>query len=65
MGTQQESVPVYIPAELFTDLNEVIRTGLKEAKIHGKARSSLRAWWDAESTLIVDALEAIEKERQD
>ena len=51
-----DAVAMYVPKELLSELSEVIRTGLQEAKISRDARKGLKQWWDAESSFMDDEL---------
>jgi hypothetical protein len=51
-----DAVTMYAPKELLSELSEVIRVGLQEAKISRDARKNLKQWWDAESSFMDDEL---------
>ena len=51
-----DAVAMYVPKELLSELSEVIRVGLQEAKISRDARKGLKQWWDAESSFMDDEL---------
>ncbi len=53
----ENSVPIYVPVEYLNEVSAVIRKGLKTCKMSAKTRKELEAWWEAESSLMNDAVE--------
>ena len=51
-------ITIHLPAEHFTALLAVIYAGLKHASIKNQDRRQLEAWWQAESELIRDEIDA-------
>jgi hypothetical protein len=49
-------ITVTLPAEYFDSLSAVISAGLKHAGINPLIRNELRAWWAAESEMILEEL---------
>jgi hypothetical protein len=50
----EESIPIYVPAEYFDEVSDIIRAGLKSARISPNAKSELKSWWNAEVNLVED-----------
>lgn len=57
MNSSTNDVIVCVPKEYISEFNQVIRVGLKEAKLPRDIRQNLAGWWDAESEFIQDELD--------
>ena len=55
----QGDIAVNMPVEHLDALSEVIKTGLKRAKISPEARKNLSSWWEAEKEFLDDSAAAL------
>jgi hypothetical protein len=59
--SSSSDVIVCVPKEYISEFTQIIRVGLKEAKLSREVRQNLMGWWDAESEFIQDELNQPQK----
>lgn len=48
----ESSTAIYAPTEYLSEISQLIKIGIIEAKFSREVKRNLTAWWDAESEFI-------------